>query len=725
MSEGFLRTAKLCLLVAALLVLCRTSGLEAAGTAANPGFVGIWEYPSAEMPDDGNGRFGYTKSSPYAFYYADLAWLPWLEINARLTTFDNIFVAPSGVVNAAGIGRDYMDKAIDIKAMLHSSRKWYIPSLAFGVTDVLGTELMKASYGVATWRIDDKAALSAGYGTDRMNGFFAGASWKAADWLVLKAEYSPMDYVSDAVGSLKPHPDAARSKYNFGAVFETPWGTQGAVSWQRGEELVFSISQSFSMDGQFFKGSGALKDNSYGEPGSPRVAEWEDIDPKGIGEGIIDALSQHVRVRDVEVAVGDRRIVAAYENYGYSSQAEAMVRVLIVIAAISPHLDEVHLIPRVRGVPVVLASFPGETLYAIRSRDLSQSDPLASASFTWSGQDFWDDLGGDWAFRSERSLQKRANQDFKAMVVYEPRIDQTLGDDYQSRWNVDLIYERRSSNGWGALADVRVPIFNDVDIWWEPDMNDHVRLHQAVVSYLASLKGEKSDIALWSLSELGWLDENWFGVNQWARAYSANGRLWGGVRLGLLRDRDPLSFAGLPDGRVEYDAGWNYQEGVDPWQPVWWLEAGYVFPDINLDIQVDYGRFIDTDIGGKLSLVRRWDSSAVGFWISRTDRLSPDKDFTAAGIHLELPAERWFGSWLGNSSAHIWEQEVPLLSVWRIDAGRAPGEWEDPDRLLSQFRPIELRQNVEALLADYCAFEMAETSEPGIQALSDYFIKLK
>ncbi|MDR0647995.1 MAG: YjbH domain-containing protein [Synergistaceae bacterium] len=697
--------------------------LAADGSAANQGYVGLWEYPTAEMPDDGWGHLGYTGASPYAYYYADFAWLPWLEINSRLTTFDNIFVSPGGPLNDTGFGRRYMDKAIDLKVMLHRSGNGHVPSIALGITDLMGTELMKASYGVATWRFND-VALSAGYGTDRMNGFFAGASWRLADWVELKAEYSPMDYSSDRAGNFQPHPGKAESKYNFGAVFTAPWGMQGAASWQRGDEFVFSISQSFSMEGPFFKGSGKPAGRHYDAPGSVRVAEWEDTSPERISEAVIDALSRHVKVRDVEVAVGDRKILVAYENYGHSSQAEAMVRVLVVMAAISPHMDELRLVPRVRGVPVVAASFPGETLYGIRVRDLEQQRPLDSAAFAWAGRNYLDDLGGEWTFRSERSLQERANQDIKAMLVYEPRIDQTLDDDYQSRWSVDLIYERRSSNGWAAFSDIRVPIFNDVDIWWEPDVNDRVRLHQAVVSYLAKLDGAKVNSAgLWSLSEAGWLDQNWFGLNQWARAYSKNGRFWGGARVGIVRDRDPLSFAGLPDGRVEYDYGWHYQDDADPWQPVGWLQAGYVFADLNLDVQVDYGRFIDTDTGAKLSLVRRWDDSAVGFWVSKTDRLSPGKDFTAAGIHLELPAERWFGGWLGNPSAHIWEQEVPLLSTWRIDAGREPGSWRGPDSLLSQFRPVELKQNVKGLLADYCAFEMAETSEPRVQGLTDYFIK--
>ncbi|MDR1378677.1 MAG: YjbH domain-containing protein [Synergistaceae bacterium] len=701
---------------------------EGGETAANPGFVGLWEYPTAEMSTDGAGRFGYTHAFPYDFYYVDLSWLPWLEINARLTTFENVYVAPSGAINVQGQGRHYMDKALDLKAMLYRSREGYLPSLAFGVTDVMGTELMKAWYGVATWRFGSWA-VSMGYGTDRMNGFFGGFSWDIANWLTLKAEYSPMDYTLDQASGHKTHPEQADAKYNVGLVLSAPWGMEGAFSWQRGEEFAISLSQRFDLRGPLLFGN-RDKGKAYDAPGIGRIPQWKDVDPAKLGQDIIEGLADFVRVRDVEVAVADRKVFVAYENYGHASQAEAMVRVLVVTAALSPHLEAVFMIPRVRGVPVICAEFPGDLLFGLRVRDLGGENLLESAIFTWADRDFFDIKKGEnqekWLFRSERFLQERAQHDLKAMIVYEPRIDQTLDDDYQNRWSVDFIYENRSSKGWGGVADVRVPFFSDVDIWWEPDMNEDPRVHQAVVSYLSNLKKSDSKnedgLSLWALGEVGWLDENWFGLNLWGRIYGRNGRWWSGVRLGVVRDRDPFAFASLAEGQIDYDWGGRDNPNADPWRTIAWLQGGYSFPDIDLDLQVDYGRFIDTDVGGKVSVMRHWDDTTVGFWISRTDRLSPGKDFTNTGIHLEIPAEKWLGSWLGDrSSSHVWNQDVSLLSIWRIDAGREPGSWRDPERLLSQLRPMELKKNVGKLLEEYCSFEAAETAKPQIQSLFDFF----
>jgi hypothetical protein len=277
-----------CLSWLALPLILAARLAESGTTPANPGYTGLWEYPTAEIPGDGEGRVGYSHASPYAFYYANLAWLPWVEINSRLTTFDNVFVSPRNEISGTPNGRDYMDKAMDIKVMLHRSRKWYLPSAAFGVTDIMGTELMKAWYGVATWRLG-RSAFSAGYGTDRLNGFFGGFSWDVADWLTLKFEYSPLDYASDAAGRVKVHPDAADSKFNFGAVLIAPWGTEASLSWQRGEEFVVALSQNFDMGGVFFGGKGG---RNYESPGTPRVALWKDVDTDRLGSDNIEALER-------------------------------------------------------------------------------------------------------------------------------------------------------------------------------------------------------------------------------------------------------------------------------------------------------------------------------------------------------------------------------------------------------------------------------------------------
>ena len=736
-------------LILLLLILC--ASCAGAETSSNAGITGLWEYPTAEMPKDGHGRFGYTHASPYRYYFLDLAWLPWLEVNARFTNFDNEWVSWDGKSNAEGNGRYYMDKALDLKAMIYRSRQWYLPSLAAGVLDVMGTELMKAWYGVATWRWGD-FSVSAGYGTDRLNGVFGGIAWDVTNWLTVKAEYSPLDYTGDRGGRI--HPAEASSKYNYGLVLKAPWGTEVSFSRQRGEEYVFTFSQRLNLNGPFLF-SDSPRRRRINAPGSARIPEWKDIEPEQLIKDIETGLEKYVRVRDVDIEIGDRTVLVAYENYGHASHAEAMVRVLVVLSAVLPQTDTVILVPRVSGVPVVRAEFPGYLLFDIRARSLRGTDFLQPAIFAWAqegGSARVKDMltSGDieppalstetaeeeeqpasdaelsaWREGAYRSglLADRARHNLKAMFVYEPRIDQTLDDDYQNRWSLDLIYQGRYSRGWRAYVDVRFPLYNNVDIWWEPDMDDRIRLQQAAVMYIKNLTGGRNGV--WLVGEGGWLDEEYFGLNLWARWYLNDGRGWLGARISAQRDRDPESFAGLTSGNLDYEntntypyMHWFDKDG-DPWYWINQLQVGYNFTNPDVDLQADWGRFADGDVGWKLSAIRHWDDTTLGFWWTKTDRLITGKDYTRVGVHMEIPAEKWFGSWFGQPSDHVWEQDTLLISRWRTDAGREGGHVRSPERLLGQLRPIVLKQNVTQLLREYCSFEDVTERDSGAQSLAE------
>ena len=697
-----MRKLVVCLLTLLFLITVYQKDVYAI-TGNNSGLAGLWEYPTAEIPDDGSGRFGYTHASPYAYYFIDLAWLPWLEINTRLTTFDTVRLSS---------GRYYMDKAIDLKAMLYYNKdphNWFLPSLAFGVTDVTGTEIMKAYYGVATWKFGQVYA-TLGYGSDRMNGVYTGLAWDIGNFLTLKAEYSPLDYTEDkALGQrvLKGEPS---EKFNYGLVLKAPWGTELAASRQRGDEYVVTISQRLNLNGPYI---GEGKKHAYNMPGDLRVAEWEDADIEIIIDRVKEALEKFVKVRNIELNItsddenNKHKITLAYENYGHASHAEAMVRILVVLASVMPETDELVLIQKIAGVPVVTAKFSGEILFDIRARELRDNDhPLNGAVFAWAGDDVDAKELSDFG---EKALQTRGEHELKAMIVYEPRIDQTLDKSYEDRWNIDLIYNGRYTNGWNGVVDIKFPLENDVDIWWEPDMNDKIRIQNAGLMY-ANTIGENS--RFWFLGEGGYMDEEWFGANLWARYYGGDGSWWIGTRLSALRAREPESFGGLLSGQLAFFGPFYYDDkDKDAWRFATWLQAGINFATFDVDLQIDYGRYIDEDKGFKISATRHWDDTAIGYWYTKTDVHAPGKDYTKAGVHLEIPAEKWFGSWFGYPSAHIWEQDTLLISTWTLESGRDTGYIRTPEKLLGQMRPSLLRHNVARLLRDYCSYEEVDEKE--------------
>lgn len=685
-------------------------------TGTNTGITGLWEYPTAEMPEDGQGRFGYTNASPYGFTFFDMAWLPWLEVNGRFTTFSTL--------KASSLGdRRYMDKALDLKAILWHNKypeKWYIPSVAFGVMDLMGTELMKSWYGVATWRWGDFAATM-GYGTDRMNGFFAGFEWDVTNWLTLKAEYSPLDYTKDVVGSKRVLNETPSKKYNAGIVLKAPWGTEGSVSYQRGDGWVFTLSQRINLKGPFF---GDAKKN-FNAPGESRPANWEDINSDELISRIKSGLEKYVRVRDVDIKLEDsedgHKLSLAYENYGYSSHAEAMTRVLVVLSSVMPQTEELLLIAKNAGIPVVKASFPGSLLFDLRAHCLRGEDAIHSAVFSWASSEIEE-------ANAENLLKNKAQHEVKAMVVYEPRVDQTLKEEYMDRWDIDLIYNGRYSKGWGSVIDIRFPFHVHADtsdiygLWWEKDFNDKIRIQQAGMTYANHFGSEGR---AWLFGEGGYLDEEWFGANVWGRYYGKDGRWWLGARLGALHDRDPYSFAGLTKGRYIYYRGSTFDVDDDEWRALMFVQAGYHFTDLDFDIQAEYGQFADGDKGYKLSMTRHWDDTAIGFWYIDTEVHAPNKDFTRAGVHMEIPAEKWFGSWFGNSSSHIWEQNTMLQSTWNSESGRDSGIIRTPERMMSQLRPVALKKNVEQLLREYCSYDEQKEKEDAheVKSILEYIMR--
>src|SRR6056297_791170 len=677
-----------------------------ASSPSNAGYLGLWEYPTAQMPGDGKGRIGWSSYEPYRAWYANLGYFPWMEFNLRLTRF------ATGPTISEGYGR-YKDKAIDLKFLMFQQEE-FRPSVAFGVTDILGTEIMQSYYSVATYEWDN-FALTWGYGTDRLNGYFGGISWQALDWLELKAEYSPLDYNYDTVGGKRILEEDPDQKWNAGFVAETPWGVDVSASYQRGNEFCFALSYNLDLTNPIFGGN---KPEYKGVPTEDmKVPDWENAHLEEVALEIVQSAGAGSGVRDVEVFMGERKVMIAYENMGYSSQGEAMARMMVLASSLLPwDVDEVIFVVKLRGRFVTMVRVPGYQCGLLRLRDISYGD-LNGSEVSW----FNDDLLSmtKWEVKAgPGETEVKGRNEIKAMLVYEPRVDRTLEEDYMARWSVDWIYRMRSSQGWEGFLDIRQPVENDIDIYWEPETNDETRIWKGVVSYLHRVNEN-----IFGIAEAGWLDAQWFGGNAWLRFFSQNGRWWVGGRTSVVHERDPYEFASLAEEPVNFrdsgritvgDRGYDGEQ----WWWEYWLQAGYHDPVYDLDLNAEYGVYIDGDWGFTLSAMRWWNDLAIGFWISRTDNLTVDKDFSNAGMTLEIPVDAWWGA----SSAHVFSQEFSLLSTWNYYAARQPGAWQTPEQLIRQVNPDVLGGNLYAELGRFCALAEGEVvrKERCVYGLYDY-----
>jgi hypothetical protein len=646
-------------------------------TPSNAGFAGLWEYPTAEIAGDGLGWAGWSEYVPYSSPYITLGYLPRLELNLRLTNFLN------GPVISPGYGH-YKDKGLDVKVQLFPEDGAF-PSVAVGAMDLAGTRLLKANYVVLT-RHRWPFILSAGWGTDRLNGFFGGFSWILTPYILFKAEYGNLDYS----GGRNVIVDPPEDKWNTGLVIEAPWGTDVSVSWQRGSEWCLGLSQRFDLGRPFFGG----RKPRFARADEPLAESWAGADLAGLVTGLQESLSGKLGLRGVRVLVSPYRALVAFEAPA-NGTPDAIARAAVLAADLLPRgTESMAVVPLLRGIPAVRLEIPGSSLDELRQGRLDPGLPRSvKASWVERSSLLGEREGETWATDPAPALPWN-RLSFRLQPAWEPRVDRTLQDVFMSRLSLDAIAGWTGRSGWAAMADVRFPVANDIEIWWEPETNDETRVWKAVASQVVNLGG-----GTFLVGEAGWLDSNWFGANAWARRYFGNGRWFAGGRLSMVHERDPKGFASLSDAPVLRVPNpglvvGNEYEGNGWW---WggWAQLGLHEPRYDLDLMAEAGQFLDEDRGVRLSVDRRFGDTRVGFWVARTDVLTRGKDYSNAGVSLEIPVSGWWGT----TDDASWSEEFTLLSTWEYDTSRQPGTWMSPDRLVGPLNPDRLpKAFVEALL---------------------------
>ena len=105
--------------------------------------------PSAAVGADGTFTTGYSYDRPYGTLWATATMFPFLQTTARYVSINGI----PGFTNVNGeYGSEYgrfKDKVVDAKLRLLEESQWW-PAVSIGATDLLGTELVKGQYIVAT-----------------------------------------------------------------------------------------------------------------------------------------------------------------------------------------------------------------------------------------------------------------------------------------------------------------------------------------------------------------------------------------------------------------------------------------------------------------------------------------------------------------------------------------------------------------------------------------------
>jgi membrane-associated phospholipid phosphatase len=307
-----------------------------AATPSINGQTGYINMPNASVERDGTFSVGYSYDSPYGSIWAASTILPFLQMSGRYTSINGIpgFSESSCGCNPSSYGR-YKDKVVDAKVRLWEENGW-LPSVALGGTDVMGTGLFNGQYLVATKTFGSRRnfEVSVGMAHNRPDGLFAGARWipaAAPSWAVV-AEYDAVDYARDF--------DATRTfageRSKGPAVgLEYHWGWLGAQVARHRDHYSANVHVSIPFSDREFlpKLSEPKAFEQKDAPPRATMADWQrDGRP---GAALVQALARQ-DFKNIRVVLDNRTLKVTLTNNRISNLGRAIGRASRTALAFAP-----------------------------------------------------------------------------------------------------------------------------------------------------------------------------------------------------------------------------------------------------------------------------------------------------------------------------------------------------------------------------------------------------
>ena len=314
---------------------CLLIGGAVSATPSNGGQSGYINMPSASVETDGTFSLGYSYDRPYGSLWISSTILPFVQVTGRFVSVSGI----PGFTDTPGeygfeYGR-YKDKVLDAKVRLWSESRW-MPSVAVGATDLLGTGLFKGQYLVATKTFGQARNIEAslGLGRNRPDGVFAGARWtpvKAPGWSLV-AEYDANDYQKDFQAQLTQ----AGSRRNGPALgLEYRWGWLGAQVARNRDHFSANLYATIPLSQREFIPK--VAEPGYFKPKTPPVrlsAEQWRADPR-LAAPLITALVRQ-NFKNVRVVQEGTTLKISLTNTRISEVGRAVGRASRTALAFAP-----------------------------------------------------------------------------------------------------------------------------------------------------------------------------------------------------------------------------------------------------------------------------------------------------------------------------------------------------------------------------------------------------
>lgn len=284
--RGWVGRARRLLLAAALLAGTPAGAQEVPATGGDFGGVGLIEMRNARFRPDGTLEGGTSLRHQRRFWFVNVQALPFLETTFRLT---------ERLDGTSGAGMT-TDRAFDLKLRLLEESE-YLPALAIGLQDFIGTGIYAGEYVVASkrfWEFDLSAGLGwgrlasggewtsplalgsgrfrerprrVGRGGTLQSGWFrgedmapfAGVEWSApplpTPWGALEGLRVKLEWSADALRDERGGYPARRtglrgeadSRVNLGLQWSNDWLDAG-LHWVHGTDLLVRLSLRLNPD---------------------------------------------------------------------------------------------------------------------------------------------------------------------------------------------------------------------------------------------------------------------------------------------------------------------------------------------------------------------------------------------------------------------------------------------------------------------------------------------
>lgn len=278
---------------------------------------------------------GYSYDRPYGTLWLSSTILPLLQVSGRFVSVNGI---PGFPPEEGDYGKNYgryKDKVVDAKVRLWAENGWF-PALAVGATDLLGTELFKGQYVVATKTFGPARNIEAsiGVGRRRPDGVFAGARWtptQAPNW-ALVAEYDANDYPAD----FRAGETVARDRRKGATLgLEYRWGWLGAQIARHRDHFSANVYATIPFSEREFipkiMEPGYLKPSQA--PARATGADW--LTDGKYARSLVDALVKQ-DFRNVRVELDGKVLKLQLTNSRISNMGRAVGRAARTALAYAP-----------------------------------------------------------------------------------------------------------------------------------------------------------------------------------------------------------------------------------------------------------------------------------------------------------------------------------------------------------------------------------------------------